>query len=104
MNCPKCNTDNIGKSGYYLVKRDNKYHRRYKCKDCNKFFSERNSDFKKRKITSEIINEVKELFEKKLGVYKKYDPNKKLGYSTREIAVKVNISKSAVWEITKDLY
>lgn len=99
--CIKCKSNNVGTKGKYKIKYFPYIKQKYRCRDCNKYFTLRDDYFRKN-IRKEIKYLIKEYSTKTKESYNKFDNTKSLKYSTREIVglIKKNhnakISKSFV--------
>lgn len=100
MPCPKCESYWLVKKGNYKTKK-RIIKKRYKCKDCGLIFVERNENFRQ-KLEPMIKLKIMSLWKTKKGFVNKFDNLKKETYSTREIAKKLNVSKSFVHQLIKN--
>lgn len=98
MPCPRCNGLNIIRAGHYHTKRSSIAKQRLRCQDCKKTFIVRNGTYK-RKIKEKIRREIIKLYRTKKPYKNKFDALNKATYSTREIAMRLDVSKSFVHQV-----
>lgn len=95
MSCPKCSSENITSSGFYITKLYKKRDR-FKCKDCKRtFIVGKHLD----KITLKQEKEIIRLSKRTNPYASKYDGRKKKTYSIREIEKIMNISHSMIEKV-----
>lgn len=80
MQCPKCDSDNIKKNGYFQVGEEKI--QKHLCKACGANFSERSELIEKGEHRRELNEDVVRLFLE--------------GYSQREIAIELGCSRRTV--------
>lgn len=103
MPCPKCGNNNIILGGKYKIKRTHIVIQRFRCKSCRHSFIRRTKTYRKR-IPFKIRNEIIKLYRTKKPYKNKFNGLKKQTFSTREIARRLNVSKSFVHKIIKENY
>lgn len=101
MPCPKCKSNNITLGGKYTVKRTRIKIQRFRCKDCDHSFVRRTNTYKQR-IPLKIRKKIIELSKIKSYHKSKFDNSQKRTHSTREIARKLDVSKSFVHDVIKE--
>lgn len=94
INCPKCHSEITVRAGYTSNRTP-----RYRCKACNHFFIERTENYG-RKVDIRVDQQIIQLWGE-TKTPSKFDAQKKNTLSTRDIAAKLNISKSYVAKIVK---
>jgi len=74
---------------------------RLKCKDCKHVFVYRSETYHGR-YRSKLRQEIVSLSKRKKGFVNVHDPLKKVTFSTREIALKLGVSKTYVHTVVQD--
>lgn len=100
MKCPKCRSNNFVLGGKYAIKRTKIRIQRFRCKDCGHNFVRRTRMYRA-KISFKIRDEIIKMYRTKKPYKNKFDVLKKKTYSTREIARRLNVSKSFVHSVVK---
>ena len=100
MACPKCKAYKSRLAGKTYPKNRIFSKQRFQCLKCGFYFLERDINFKK-KVPNWIRKRVIKLYNSRKAIVNKYDNMKKRTYSTREIAKKLNVSKTYVWKVTR---
>lgn len=101
MPCPKCGGVNFVLGGTYKIARSVRLNQRLKCRDCKTTFTVRTKSFGK-KIPLDTRKKIIALYKTKKPYKIKFDSLRKSTYSTREIAKKLNVSKSFVYNVIKE--
>ena len=97
MSCPKCNSEKIVKAGNYITKTF-RMRKRWKCKDCKKYFVLTPHIGK---LSQETINQIIRLSKRINSNASIYDHRKIRTYSHREISKILNVSTTEVLKILK---